>query len=448
MAIPAAAMDPQTPTNEDCLYLNVWTPGPDDGKRSVLVWLHGGGYLEGAGSQSWYGGAALALRGDIVVVTINYRLGALGWLYLREAGGTFDETANLGLLDQIEALRWVQRNIAAFGGDAANVTLAGQSAGARSAAALLAMPGAAGLFHKAIVQSGNPHSHDADQATSFAEHVCEDVGLSLREAEKLRDVPVELLVDASNRASRRLASAGWKGTKARFQYVVDRVTLPEPPLDAIGNGSAADIPCLIGCTSDEARLWLTVDPQLRDIDEVRMIEKLGNAGVDPTHAEELVRAYRDGRAQRGESVDDFDVYCAIESDLDYGIPTLRLAEAQSRNQPKTYVSLFTFPSTDAQLGACHTLDLSFYFGTFDIPGMAEFVAATPEALELSDRIQAAWFAFMRTGTPQHPGLPHWPAFDGMDRSTMILDRDCTVQNDPRNDERKAWAGFLRSVAPR
>jgi para-nitrobenzyl esterase len=420
-------------TSEDCLTLNVWTPGVE-GRRPVMVWIHGGAFVYGSGSQAIYDGAALAQRGDVVVVTVNYRLGALGFLHLQELlGDEMDCTANAGLLDQVLALTWVRDNIDAFGGDPSNVTIFGESAGGMSVASLLGMPAARGLFHRAIVQSGSPHNAlSTDSATDVARTLLSDLELEPGDARKLLEVPVPALLEAQQRTFMAVMR---ERRELPFRTTVDGDVFPRPPQGAIADGFAADIPTLVGTTADEWRLFGFMDPESLTLDDARLVARADRVTGS---GRELVDLYAAARA----GVSPSDVWFAIESDRIFRIPGVRLAEAQSHHQPKTFEYLFTWQSPIEGLGACHAVDVPFVFGTLDKPGMDAFVGNTAEARELATKVQGAWLTFARTGDPGHGGLPDWPSYDTDRRATMLLGETCRVEDDPRAAERRAWDALL------
>lgn len=395
-------------TGEDCLYLNIWTPGADRGRRPVLVWIHGGAFILGSGSQMLYNGGPLARRGDVVVVTINYRLGALGFLRLRDRfGERLPATGNEGLLDQVAALEWVRDEIAAFGGDPGNVTIFGESAGAMSCATLLVMPRARGLFRRAILQSGaanylwprdvaarladrmladlavgspeelraaTPASLLAAQRRLFmdlmmGEHVLGTLspagqrvagavflGLSLarrRFGGVASPVSRRLLDLLRRRGRRRSAAAAPEVTTLRalrtrglpFQPVIDGDVLPREPLAAIRDGEARDVPLLIGTNLDEARLFAPLDPEATTLDEALLLARCAEAIPGGTDAaRRAIAVYRDARAARGERVEPGDLWFALESDRTMRDPAMRLAALQAAHQPETYAYLFTWPS--------------------------------------------------------------------------------------------------------
>jgi para-nitrobenzyl esterase len=431
-------MSVQAPTSEDCLYLNIWTPGLE-GERPVLVWLHGGAFLEGAASQAWYDGSVLARRGDIVVVTPNYRLGAFGWLYLGGLSGASDTVANPGMLDQVRALEWVAENIGAFGGDPENVTVAGQSAGSRSVAALLASPRADGLFAKAIAMSRAGITHDVDEAAALTRYLLRDVlAVDGDDAAALKRMPVEDLVAAGVKLFSRLDGGPEEpaGVPTQLAHVVDDATLPRSPLDAMRAGDVHQVPTMIGCTVDETKMAIAADPSLAALDEAGYVSRLAQS-IGPDAARGVFYAYRQAREERGASTSARDIFVAIDSDRGYRRPITKLAEEHSRLDAPTYMYLFAWPSPNPALGACHTIDLSFVFGTFDIEGIPEFSGSGSRAEELSRTVQDAWFAFMRSGDPTTRSLP-WPQFDATRRMTMAFDEEPTVVHAPLNRELAIW----------
>jgi len=442
LRLPLPGMD-VGPTDEDCLTLNVWTPGADAGHRPVLVWIHGGGFVIGSGSQSVYDGAHLARRGDVVVVTINYRLGPLGYLDLtRICPNLPGAVANAGMRDQAAALAWVRENIAAFGGNPDDVTIFGESAGGMSVGTLLAMPSAKGLFHRAIPQSGASHNfHTHETATAVAEAFLATLGLTPAEATRgLRDLPAEKLVEGQNQT---MASLGTSLGLLPFQPVLDADSLPESPLEAVRTGHARDVQLLTGCTRDEWKLFAFLDMSILQLDETGLIDRLAKA-IPEVDAHTLVATYRQARTERGQPAEPPALYMAIESDRVFRIPATRLAEAQSAQQPSTYLYRFDWesPALNGALGACHAVDLPFVFGTHGGRGGEMFSGHGPEADALAARTMDAWLSFARRGSPGHDGLPAWPAYEPETRPTLILDRECRLELDLEAPERRFWEGVL------
>lgn len=429
------------PQSEDCLYLNVWTPGADDARRPVMVWIHGGGFTGGSGSGAWYNGAHLARRGDVVVVTINYRLGALGFLYHPEFG---EAPANFGLLDQVAALRWVRDEIAAFGGDPANVTIFGESAGGMSVGVLMGSPLAAGLFHKAIPQSGAAHNALAPaQATETTDAFLDAIGARLNPA-ALRALPVEQVLEAQQRTQVAMAQR-IKGLAMPFQPVVDGHLLPKPAIEAIREGSAASVPTLVGTTAHEWKLFTAMAPGGgSDIDEAsarRRISRLLDGEDAEERANAILGVYRSAAESRSEPADALSLFEAAMTDYGFRVPADRLAEAQAARQPLTFAYRFDYPSPalEGRLGACHAVEIPFVFGTTRVS--KAFSGEGQEVDALGETVMDAWLAFARTGSPNREACP-WLPYEAVARRTMLLDRVCTMKEAPREAERRTWDGIV------
>ncbi|GAC1315507.1 MAG: carboxylesterase/lipase family protein [Acidimicrobiales bacterium] len=419
----------RTVAGEDCLRVNVWTPAADDRRRPVLVWIHGGGFTGGSGATPWYDGRRFCRRGDVVVVSLNYRLGVLGFLDLSALGDAgLDHAGTAGLLDQIAALAWVRDNIAAFGGDPTNVTVFGESAGAMSIGTLLAMPAASGLFHKAILQSGAAQNTSSpERARMIAAEVLGAAGL--RSVDALRDVPVEVLLAAQAEVERRHQGGGLP-----FQPVWGGPDLPAPPLEAVTAGAAAGIPLLVGTTLEEMRLFGIWDDNLASLDDDGIVARWRGAVGEQTA--KIVAAYRAERPDASAA----DLWTAVATDWVFRMPAIRLLEAQLTHQPSCWSYLFTMRSTafGGMLGACHALEIPFVFDTLDRPGVAMFTGDPEGAAELAVAMQEAWIAFARDGAPASPGLPPWPAYDSQTRATMELGPQRRVIADPYDRERRLW----------
>ncbi len=425
--------------DEDCLYLNVQTPALDDGRRPVMVWIHGGGFTSGAGSIPWYDGARFVQHGDVVVVTINYRLGALGWLHLGEVDPDHRASGNHGLLDQCAALEWVRDNIAAFGGDPGQVTIFGESAGGMSVATLMGTPRAKGLFHRAIPQSGAAHNvwsvSNAAEVTDRmlrALEVSDLAGLRASPARRILEVQQEVAAEiTSDRASRRSGS----GLGLPFGPVVDDLVLPQPPLDSVAGGMSAGVPLLVGTTRDE---WKLFGLMLRSVeDEETILRRLGRMVEDP---HQIAAAYRQSRAERTHD----EIWSAIMTDRIFRIPAIRLAEAQLPHAPgRVSMYLFEWASTafDGRLGSCHALEIPFVFDNLDKGGVEIFTGENPPQA-LADAMHGSWLSFARTGDPGRDDPREWPAYDLDRRATMHFGESCSVQHDPAPEERAAWDGVL------
>lgn len=421
--------------DEDCLTLQVWTPACDAARRPILVWLHGGGFTSGAGSLPLFDGSGLARRGDVVVMTVNYRLGALGFVAHEHAVGGL--AANFGLLDQIAALEWVREHAAALGGDPDNVTVFGESAGAMSIGALLGAPRARGLFAKAVLQSGaahnvSPRANGLRIAALFRTALeCSEPGLDV-----LRALDVETVLAAQG----RVIDESWRHVEGlAFQPVVDGVVLPRQPLDAVGEGAAAGIPLLIGTNLDEWRLFAVTDAKLRGMDEDGLVRRLVRVPPGPTGDPEAlarlaVDTYRDARAPRL-PVDPAALWLAMQADRVFRVPALRLAERQLRHAPVfTYLFDWASPAFGGLLGSCHGLELPFVFGTIEDPRAMQLVGTDDDARRLAASMQDAWLAFARSGDPG------WPAYDETRRATQRFGRHSGVELDPMGAERAFWEG--------
>ena len=430
--------------DEDCLFLNIWTAGLDDRRRPVMVFVHGGAFVSGAGSSQLYQGEVLARRGDVVVVTINYRLGALGFAGHPDfADGTSPDCANWGLSDQVAALRWVQDSIAGFGGDPANVTVFGESAGAISVCSLLAVPAARRTFRRAVIESGPAVATSLEAAAAITELLVAELGASSTGA--LRSVPVEELLAAQAQVGVRFDG----GAGLAFQPVVDGQLLPRHPADAIAGGDAAEVDLLIGTNRDEFKFFAFVLPAMAALDEDDLRRathrSIRSAGLgERVAAEDVIEAYRRLRSGRGAASEPFDLFAAMASDWLFRIPSLRLADAHAASGGRTYCYLFEWetPFGGGNLGACHALELPFVFGTLTNPIVGMFCGDGPDARVLSATMQDAWTSFARTGEPVVGATGAWPRYGTPARSTMSFGPTCGAVDDPLGDERRYWEPHL------
>ena len=439
--------DEPTEQSEDCLSLNIWTPALDEGRRPVMVWIHGGSFLSGSGSSFLFRGAEMADVGDVVVVTLNYRVGALGFLAHpalstqagSEAGPMAGRTyiGNWGLHDQVCALQWVRRHIGAFGGDADNVTVFGESAGAMSICALLAAPTARTLFGRAIIQSGPPYTHTLARAAGAAESLAAVLGVRHLDRSLLEAVPAGELVAAAQELADRKPNPG--ELPLPFLPAIDGTFLARPPEEAISRGEARHVSMIVGSTRDEMTLFTMNNREWAGLGEPELKRRLA-AVVGDVGPERLVNAYRTAREARGDEVDPTSLWNAIGSDLVFRWPTLRLADAQRRHQPATYVYLFTWttPFGGGKLGACHGIDLPFVFGAVRFPAVAAFAGGGAEAEDLAWGVEHAWTTFARRGDPSCDPLGEWPAWDPERRPTMVLGREAKAVDAPRDEELSIW----------
>jgi|WetSurMetagenome_2_1015567.scaffolds.fasta_scaffold145252_1 para-nitrobenzyl esterase len=422
----------EEPQNEDCLFLNIWTPGLDDHKRAVMVWIHGGAFTNGSGSSPTTPGETLANRGGIVMVTINYRLGALGFLNLKEVTGEkIPATGNEGFLDQVAALQWVRDNIAAFGGDPDNVTVFGESAGAESIGALLAMKEAKGLFQKAILQSGASKAQPIPQSVAAAGNFVGQLGLTGKDVDALLALPV----DAIKKAQLKLAEAAASGVSGgNLGPVQDGKILKGVPLDTVAQGSAREVTVLAGSNLEEGKLFAKMGPDFHDLDEAGL-QKRAERLLTKEYAATIVEKYRKALVKRDLAVTPFEIYVAIMGDQHFRMPNIRLCEIQEKFGKPAYGYVFTWKSVQPDLGACHALDVGFIFDTLN----EEFEGSGASAEQLSTTMQDAWIAFAKTGDPSTPELA-WPRY-GKDRRMMVLGENSRVETAPYEAERAAWEGL-------
>ncbi|MBV8594171.1 MAG: carboxylesterase/lipase family protein [Caulobacteraceae bacterium] len=402
--------------SEDCLVLNVWTPGLDHGRRPVMFRIHGGGFTGGSGSWPQSDGTAVAHKGNVVVVTVNHRLGALGYLDLSEfAGPEYATSGNAGMLDLVQALRWVNANIRQFGGDPDKVMIFGESGGGAKVSALLAMPAAKGLFRAAIVESGPMlRLVTRDRSTKAARQFLDKLGVGPGQIEKLRAAPVADFVQPNGLSP--------------VAPILDGQVFPAHPEDAFAAGASAEIPLLIGSNQTETTLH-HLDGLPSDDHGVK--EKL--RPVLGARTDAVVDGYR--RVWRDLSPGDLLLY--IDADKGMRTGSIRLAESKlavARSPVFMYLLAWRSNELDGRLKAVHGLEVPL---TMDNVDSATALTGTPGARELADRMSSAWIAFARNGDPNCAGLPAWPRYTLQSRATMVFDNSCRVVNDPFG-ERELW----------
>jgi para-nitrobenzyl esterase len=416
----------ETTLDEDCLVLNVFAPNPAGEGRPVMVWFHGGGYTIGSASWPLYDGTNLARRGDTVVVTVNHRLGILGYLDLSEAGEP--RSGNAGTLDLVAALEWVRDNVERFGGDPGNVTIFGESGGGAKVSSLLAMPAAQGLFHRAVVQSGAAmYLRSREDATALTGKVLSHLGIDPNGAPAaLRALSADELLEAQQAVGGRMSIALGAG----FGPVLDGDDLPAHPGKAVEAGEAADVPLMIGTTFDEATLFLAGEPALSDPALMSDDDLDTRAQMFGDRAPTLLAAYRASRPD----ATPIDLLLALQTDATMRMPSIRLAERRlAGGAAPVWMYLFTWAAGPLRSG--HGFELPFVFDNVHEPVMHP--SASRE--QLAERMAGAWLAFARHGDPNHDGLADWPPYDLDDRPTMRFDRgECDVLQDPWGAERLAW----------
>lgn len=425
-ALEALLPEPRIP-GEECLNLNVWTPAIDGQLRPVLVWIHGGGFTNGSGAVSGYDGTRFA-RDGLVCVTINYRLGADGFLLLDDA------PANRGMLDQIAALRWVRENIAAFGGDPAAVTIAGESAGAMSVTTLLSMPAAEGLFQRAIGQSGaGHHVLTKETAAKVTAALAEQLGVEPT-VEGFAAVPLETLIAGQQTLAATVSAqpdpAKW-GELTRnlmlFEPVVDGAILPARPIDRLAEGASVGVDVLTGSNAQEHALFLVPTGVAGFIDDGMLAGAIGLVGGNP---EQLIATYRAAQPEATPG----ELMIAAVGDWFFRIPAIRVAETRLAHGADTFVYEFRWPSPafDGHLGACHALEIPFVFDNLDDP-LNEPLTGPEPPQQLADQMHGAWVSFVKTGSPG------WTPY-GAQRTVRQFDVESATVNDPDAAQRQAWEG--------
>jgi para-nitrobenzyl esterase len=419
------------PQSEDCLFLNIFSPGLDNARRPVMVWIHGGAFSIGSGSAEMYTTGTIASNCDIVLVTINYRLGVLGFLNLNEVTkGRIPSTGNEGLLDMVAALQWVKRNISAFGGDPDNVTVFGESAGAMSVGCLLNLPAAQGLFQRAILESPvGEMARPLDMSIQITEQFLRISGLRANDIVGLRAASPEMLLQAQQKTAQQMEQGA-----APAIPVADGILMPMMPLDSLEAGRGSRVPTLIGCNLDEDKFFSMLNSKLFKIDADGLRRRAEKYVVEED-VSKLIDAYRNARASRGESIAPFDLFSAINTDVMFRKTAIRIAEAQCRFAPGGYNYLFTWesPAAGGKLGSCHALEVGFVFGNHN----STFNGTGSQADRLSLQMQDAWASFARTGNPSCRHLGEWPQYSE-GRASMVLGINSHVERAVMEEERRIW----------
>jgi para-nitrobenzyl esterase len=428
--------------SEDCLRINVWTPSINDNKkRPVLMWIHGGGFTSGSDNElRMYDGESLARRGDVVMVSVNHRLGVLGYMNLIEYGEQYASSANVGMMDLVAALEWVKTNISNFGGDPNSVLIFGQSGGGGKVSALMGMPSAEGLFHRAVVESGaSLRQSTLDRSAQVAAGVIAELGLSKDTISKIHDLPDHVIVQAALDAGRKAAAAargggrGPGGPGGGWGPVVDGRVLPRNSFDPDAPSYAAKVPLIVGSV----------------LNEMANAVQMGDASVDSWSMDEMKSRLS---AQRGQekaehliavfqtlhpSATPFEIYSRI-SGMSGRVGALTMAErkaAQGTAPAYNYWFQWQSPILDGRGRAFHCSELPFVF--YNTERCARMTGNTPEARDLAARVSDAWVSFARKGDPNHPGLPAWPKYDAEKVPTMVFDTKCVAADDPDGEGRKA-----------
>lgn len=401
---------------KNCFVLNVWTPGINDGKkRPVFVWCHGGGWAGGSGHDlPCYEGYSLAKKGDIVVVNFNHRLNDLGFLDLSCFGGKYANSVNLGLKDIVKVLEWVRDNIAKFGGDPSQVTIAGQSGGGGKVSTLLCMPAAKGLFQRAIVQSGSLFPiHEPEQGEAYARALVEALGLNAATIDKIQDCSYDEIVAAGQAADRKLAASAPKGVirMPGASPVVDGKSIVQQPYDANSPEVSSDVPLMVGSNFHE--FHYDVDKTVPEAEVMaKLTERMGKE-----KAEAFAAAFR-------KDFPDLGAYDMLYIDDQCRPAAVRHATAKSNKEGGAPVWLYYFnwrPESNA-LGASHGMELPFMFNNVALE--REMTGASESAYALQDIVSDTWLSFIKTGNPNHAGLPEWAPYDTSSAVTMVFDKTC------------------------
>jgi len=428
-----------TSQSEDCLNLNIWTPGVNDGgKRPVMVWLHPGGFEFGSANIAFSDGSNLARRGNVVVVSVNHRLGPLGFLHLSElTDGEFARAGNVGMLDIVLGLRWVRDNIAQFGGDPDTVMIFGESGGGRKVSTVLAMPGAKGLFHRATIESG-PGIRFPSSAiqTKRTRYILAELGISPKDFRKLQSVPVKPILDAASVASAKVRRELPEGVPFYETYGFAPVLgpdLPHWPFDPGAPTVSADIPVMIGTNRQEMSLAYTKDRSFDQVSEAQLMKEAHN--LVGGRASDLVAVYR----QQSPGATRRDLLLLLAADHSHRMDSIKLAERKyAQHGAQVYMYRFDWeaPVLGGLIKAAHTYEIPHVFDNAQL--CSGMTGGNSDAVALAAKMSSAWIAFARSGDPNTPLLPSWPAYDTARRATMIFNDTCAVENDPGRTERLAW----------
>jgi para-nitrobenzyl esterase len=437
---PAAPQNPGNPTDpytqsvewdahvksgisEDCLRLNVWTPGVDDGgARPVFFYIHGGGFTSGSGGFP-FDGDPLARLGDAVVVTVNHRLGPFGYLDLGGVGGSseFEQAGVVGMLDLVAALEWVRDNIAGFGGDPGNVTIFGQSGGGAKVSTMMVMPSAGGLFHRAAVQSGSTLTlRSREESGERASRLLAELGVDPARLGDLQKIPWNAIVEAE--------------ANGRFGPIVDGTIIPADPFDPVAPAVSADVPMIIGYTREDAGIR-DLASAAREEDQLRSWAREAY-GEDATR---ILTAYR----KVYPNASPFQIQARVRTDANTGRRAITMAErksAQNGGRAYLYVMAWPSPAFEGRFGAVHGVDLGLVFGNPRNP----IAGNTAEARRMADVVGSAFVAFARSGDPNCDRTPPWPTYDLESRATMIFDTECRVDRDPARELRLLWSSIDRA----
>jgi para-nitrobenzyl esterase len=443
---PFADLDPDWPVmpeSEDCLRLDVWTPAADHGRRPVMMYFHGGGFAVGSAAGGWQSGVGLSRLGDVVFVSPNHRLNVLGHLFLDRMDPDFAGAGNAGMLDLVLALNWVRDNISRFGGDPGNVTLIGQSGGGQKISMLLAMPQAAGLFHKAIIMSGPaPKALEPVYAEDMAARLLGKLGIERDALPRLQALPLRRIMEAYFAVFRETGGFGVLGILQGFAPVVDGTNLPRHPFFGSAPRATGGVPLIIGTTRTEMTLnTLAADPAAWRMDRQGLRTNL--AALFGRETDRVILAYRAHHPRASA----WELYGLITADWPTRLYSLWIAEAKARLEQAPvfmYRTDWQTPVAGGKLLSPHAIDLSMaledarYTSTFDGGG--------PQVARLSRQMSSAWLAFAHRGDPNCHPVPKWPRYDPRSaRTTMLFDTECRVADDPGGADRRTMEGILERL---
>ena len=426
---------------EDCLVLNIWAPSvKGNHKRPVMVWCHGGAFTSGSGSAPLVDGTNLARRGDVVVVTINHRLGLLGYTYLGHASDAFKASGNVGMLDIVAALAWVRDNIANFGGDPGRILVFGQSGGGQKVSTILAMPPAKGLFHRAIIESGpGVKMNSLDYATKVGDMVLAELGIKqLTGITDIQSLPLDRIMAAQGAVNRKLGGF-IPGMIAGFSPVVDGVSLLQNPFDPVAPEISADVPVLIGFNRTELTLFAASDPSAFSLDEAGLHQRIQSLLGD--RAEAAIQAFRSDYPNENST----GLYFLIASAYPTLAFSVKIAERRAvlGNAP-TFVYEFTWetPILKGRLRSPHTIEIPFVFDNVSDPLVQKLTGSAPDIFPLAERVSGAWAAFAATGSPNSKGFPRWSTYSAADRNVMMINSTSEVVKDPARQSREVIENIL------
>lgn len=427
--LPGGGMTDALPVrwDEDCLYLNICTPALDGKKRPVFFWVHGGAYRTGQGAIPWYDGAEFAKNGDIVVVSINYRLGALGFANLRRFGDEYANSGANGTLDQIAALQWVVENIANFGGDPEQITIAGESAGAFSVATLMASPMSEKLIQRAIPQSGAGHH---TMPASSSELVLDELmsELNVEGLDGLLSASAEDILHAQAKVEETAAKGGLPELRGVMPFYPseDNQAIPVAPITAFQNGVAGNIDLLIGTNKDESTLFIMPNQMDSDDKVLKAAERIGGD-------QSMVDVYK----AKFPEASTYDLAVQLQTDYAFRVPAVRMAEARmsSAAAGRTFMYLFAWESRAGHLKSTHALEIPFVFNNLAKPGVNAFVGPGDLPQNVADEMHKAWIGFIQSGEPG------WQQYDEAERQNMWFDTESKLVSDPDDGKRQAWQGI-------